>query len=127
MKALRVIGLLIALALWLAVGIAGTGCVDSLEPSSGTSACERAKPANAECATVYECARRIDGERIELCIRAEDLAAAELANGPCEPSRDPRFAPYADLMIDPPCFWCCGDGCGPGANAHQGSFCEGVP
>lgn len=101
------------------------GCVDSIEPASSTSACERLSP-TGECAVVYQCARRVDGERVELCIREQDLELAQQENGPCSPSRDPRFAPYADLGVSPPCFWCCGEGCGPGANAKNGSFCGGV-
>lgn len=117
MELLVVVGLLVGLA---AVGIVACSAV-----SGDTSACDRAKPDNAECATVYQCARRVDGERIELCIRYQDLAAAELENGPCEPSRDERFAPYADLGVSPPCFWMC-PATQPGCNAKSGCFCGGV-
>lgn len=99
--------------------------VESIEPRGDTSACERVAMEHGaqECGVVYQCARRIDGEFVELCIRAEDLPAAELENGRCWPSRDDRFDPYALAMIDPPCFWRC-DG-RPGCNATSG--CWGCP
>jgi hypothetical protein len=96
-----------------------TGCseVESWEPAGDESACEQASPSGI-CGVVYMCA-----SGVELCIREGDLDAAQLSNGPCWPSRDERFAPYAAVQVDPPCFWCCGGECARGANAYNGTFC----
>jgi hypothetical protein len=108
--------------------VVGCAAVESIEPSGDASACERAKPDNAECAVVYECARALwDPERgfrhVELCVRDVDIDSAQDMNGTCWPSQDERFKPYTLAMVEPPCFWCCGAGCGLGCNAFDGCYC----
>lgn len=115
----------LAFGLLYATFVGACAQVESLEPQSDTSACEQASPTGV-CGVVYQCARRVDGELVELRIREQDLELAMAENGPCQPSRDERFSPYADLHVDPPCFWCCEGECGPGANAKNGTFCGGV-
>lgn len=125
MKALRLFGLLGAAALWLAVGFAGTGCVESAIPSSDVSPCKRFIPAGSECATVYAFAEPANNDlgHVELCVREQDLSAAQDEHGIAWPSDDVRFSKYAIAGIDPPCFWCCGNDCSRGANAYGGSYC----
>jgi hypothetical protein len=117
-----------AFGLLYATLASGCAAVESVEPTSDTSACERAKPDNAECATVYAFAEPADNElgHIELCVREQDLRAAQLEHGIAWPSDSERFAKYAAIGIDPPCFWCCTGDCGRGANALNGTYCGGV-
>lgn len=101
-----------------------TGCAEQVVPSGDTDACEQLAHRNGaeECATVYAFARPAENElgHVEMCVRVDDLTAAERMNGPSWPSSSERFSPYRDLGIDPPCFWRC-DG-QPGCNAFDGCF-----
>lgn len=111
MKALRVVGLVIAAALWLAVGALGSGCstVESIEPSGDTSICERSSPSGI-CAVVYGFARPADNElgHVELCVMDEDLELAESMFGSARWSWSPRLTKYTHGFYAPACFWMCG-------------------
>jgi hypothetical protein len=116
-----------AFGLLYATLVSGCAAVESIEPSSDTSACERLSP-TGECATVYAFAEPADNElgHVELCVRERDLDQAQSQHGIAWPSDSERFAKYAAIGIDPPCFWCCTGDCGRGANAFNGTFCGGV-
>lgn len=87
--------------------VANCTAVESIEPSSDTSACERAaERQHATCATVYEFAASCANElgRMEICVLDDDIEAAEAKYGPARWTTRDDFARLALLDIPPPCF-----------------------
>lgn len=72
-----------------------------------------------DCGHVYECAEPADNPlgHVEICIEddshAEQFADIEALYGECKPT--PRHEGL--------CSYCCGAGCGRGANAYNGTYC----
>lgn len=104
------------------------GCVtdvveaeDVLDPSDLAEIAEAYCEANPEltCGHVYLCqtpSTNPDNEygRIEICkLDDHPLEWLEAVHGSCEPT--PRHQGL--------CWWCCGEGCGAGGNAYDGTFC----
>jgi hypothetical protein len=78
-----------------------------------------------DCGHVYLCAAPADNPlgHVEICVDDDDhpeqLADVEDVYGACVPT--PRHEGL--------CIYCCGDGCGRGANAYSGTWCpdDGTP
>jgi hypothetical protein len=128
MKVVRLIGLMVALALWIAVGWLGAGCsvVKSVGGEVGGHAAEWiACPTDlVNCGHVYMCDAFADNElgHIEICVDDDDhpeqLADVEAAYGECDLT--PRHQGL--------CLFCCGTDCGRGGNAYNGTWCpDGAP
>jgi hypothetical protein len=110
----------IATCLWLFLWLS-LGCA-AIESAGGEVAEFIACPTDLiDCGHVYECEQAADNElkHVEICIddddHPEDLDAAEVVYGACWPT--PRHQGL--------CLFCCGPTCGRGANAFNGTFCEG--
>jgi hypothetical protein len=117
--AIRVIGLLVAAALWLAVGLSG-GCSEVKQVGGdigGNIAEWIACPTDLiDCGHVYECAAPADNPlgHVEICVDDETaIEDVEAVYGDCAPT--PRHEGL--------CSWCCGANCGRGANAYDGAWC----
>lgn len=102
------------------IALAACSTVESVEPSSDTSACERAAAERGEqCGTVYEFAASCANEigHIEICVLDADLEAAELKYGPSKWTTRNDFRELVALHVPPPCFWP-----GPGCNALSNCY-----
>lgn len=92
------------------------GCTteDAFEGATGETPAEfierQCKEQQVTCARVYAFTQPADNPlgRVELCVRAEDLALAEsIYGGPAELSPDPRFDQWKLLGVEPVCWWQC--------------------
>lgn len=105
-----------------------TGCSKIVEPDEIVTPDDLSEIAEAYCAAhpeltcghVYMCAQEADNAlgHVEICkLDEHPLEWVEAIYGTCEPT--PRHQGL--------CWWCCGEGCGAGGNAYNGTFCPAPP